>query len=209
MTDRQSTHGHDCWSWGPRHYECAVGQVKRDEALLRQALEALELRCGTNADERKELIPALRERLGEGEQAMTDRYANAAAELTAEIDALRTRLEDTVRDSTNKIEALRTEAEQHLQQAMSNGAKARAAQAQANNLRTEVEALRAEVAEWKRVAAAQAELHGEAEARAEQLADALRIAEEHINALTPEWYSAGQRVLAEIRAALEQENSND
>ena len=32
--------------------------------LLRQALEALELRCGTNADERKELIPALRERLG-------------------------------------------------------------------------------------------------------------------------------------------------
>jgi len=37
---------------------------QRDEALLWQALEALELRCGTNADERKELIPALRERLG-------------------------------------------------------------------------------------------------------------------------------------------------
>ena len=40
-------------------------QEQADEALLRQALEALELRCGTNADERKELIPALRERLGE------------------------------------------------------------------------------------------------------------------------------------------------
>ena len=39
--------------------------IHRDEALLRQALEALELRCGTHADERKELIPALRERLGE------------------------------------------------------------------------------------------------------------------------------------------------
>lgn len=78
-----------------------------------------------------------------------------------------------------------------------------------DNLRTEVEALRAEVAEWKRVAAAQAELHGEAEARADKLAEALRLAEEHINAITPEWYSAGQRVLAEIRAALEQENSND
>ena len=39
--------------------------VQRDEALLRQALEALELRCGTHADERKELIPALREQLGE------------------------------------------------------------------------------------------------------------------------------------------------
>ena len=45
---------------------CAASMIERDEALLRQALEALELRCGTNADERKELIPALRERLGEG-----------------------------------------------------------------------------------------------------------------------------------------------
>lgn len=40
-------------------------RAQRDEALLRQALEALELRCGTHADERKELIPALREQLGE------------------------------------------------------------------------------------------------------------------------------------------------
>lgn len=39
-------------------------------------------------------------------------------------------------------------------------------------------------------------------ARAERLAEALRLAEEHINDLTPEWYSAGHRVLAEIRAAL-------
>ena len=39
MTDRQSTHAPGCWDWGPRHYECAVGQIERDEALLRQALE--------------------------------------------------------------------------------------------------------------------------------------------------------------------------
>ena len=69
MTDRYesraTTHAADCWSWGPAHYECAVGQIERDEALLRQALEALELRCGTNAEERNELIPALRERLGD------------------------------------------------------------------------------------------------------------------------------------------------
>lgn len=79
MTDHQSTHSHDCWDWGPKHYECALreiermaealreleGREQRDKALLQQALEALELRCGTNADERKELIPALRERLGD------------------------------------------------------------------------------------------------------------------------------------------------
>lgn len=54
-------------------YECGFGagccyqaaKSEADEVLLRQALDALELRCGTNADERKELIPALRERLGE------------------------------------------------------------------------------------------------------------------------------------------------
>ena len=62
---RASTHADNCWSWGHGHYECAVGQIERDEALLRQALEALELRCGTNAEERNELIPALRERLGD------------------------------------------------------------------------------------------------------------------------------------------------
>jgi hypothetical protein len=39
MTDRQSTHAPGCWDWGPRHYECAVGQIERDEARLREALE--------------------------------------------------------------------------------------------------------------------------------------------------------------------------
>jgi len=34
-----------------------------DTALLRQALDALENRCGTNAEERAQLIPALRARL--------------------------------------------------------------------------------------------------------------------------------------------------
>ena len=39
MTD--TTHAPGCWDCGPRQYEYAVGQVERDEALLRQVLEAL------------------------------------------------------------------------------------------------------------------------------------------------------------------------
>jgi len=38
MTDRQSTHGHDCWSWGPKHYECAVREIERLREQLRLAV---------------------------------------------------------------------------------------------------------------------------------------------------------------------------
>ena len=68
MTDRQTTHAPGCWDWGAKHYECAVGQIERDEALLRQALEALEVSTRfVYADRRpqcEDAIAALRERLG-------------------------------------------------------------------------------------------------------------------------------------------------
>ena len=66
MTD--TTHAPGCWGWGPRHYECAVGQIERDEALLRQALEALEQIATDLPWEltalQADTITALRERLG-------------------------------------------------------------------------------------------------------------------------------------------------
>ena len=64
--DRQTTHAHDCWSWGPRHYECAVGQVERDEALLRQALEWIEAQPEPRMIGAAKIIAALRERLEKG-----------------------------------------------------------------------------------------------------------------------------------------------
>lgn len=87
MTGRRlSTHANGCWSWGPRHYECAVGQIGRDEALLREVLEVLSSthqtameqamkarvpECAEFAEIFQDLdfvVATLRERLGEGEQ---------------------------------------------------------------------------------------------------------------------------------------------
>ncbi len=41
MTDRQITHAADCWSWGPKHYECAVREI---EALRADLAESDEIR---------------------------------------------------------------------------------------------------------------------------------------------------------------------
>ena len=82
------------------------------------------------------------------------------------------------------------------------------------NVQAERDALRADVAEWKRVAVAQAELHGEAEARAERLVEAL---EELITWIpSADTYrrlgfdpEAPMRALGEARAALAQEARHD
>lgn len=37
MTDRQTTHAQGCWSWGPKHYECALKEIE----ALRKEVERL------------------------------------------------------------------------------------------------------------------------------------------------------------------------
>ena len=81
MTDRQITHAPGCWDWGPRHYECAVGQIERDTALLRQALEVL------SRARQAAMVQTLKARIPEcGE------FAGIAQDLDFVVAALRERL---------------------------------------------------------------------------------------------------------------------
>lgn len=73
-------------------------------------------------------------------------------------------------------------------------------------LLTEHDRLRAEVEVWKASFEQAASGHATYAERSEQLEKVLRLAEEHINAITTDWYNAGQQVLVTIRDALSKED---
>lgn len=73
MGDRIGTHSESCWSFGPRHYECATRRVSELEAKLATAVGAL-----------AEIAKAPRVRVMNS-KAITDAYADLAAVVLASI----------------------------------------------------------------------------------------------------------------------------
>lgn len=100
-------------------------------------------------------------------RTMTDRYENIYNALSHEIWAAAQLVPgEGIVDGVARIEAILSR--------YGNPADTNSKEAELDELRSTIGALREEVAEWKRVASAQAELHGESESRAERLAEALR-----------------------------------
>jgi len=94
MTDRQITHGHDCWGWGPKHYECAVAEIER----LREQLAAAPQPQVQHADECgfTELtekvaeieLAALEEALVKREKALAKWKVNESIGMDEELEAI-------------------------------------------------------------------------------------------------------------------------
>lgn len=60
MTDhyksRASTHADGCWDWGPKHYECAVGKIKRLQAEV-EKLRAKVEKLRVDRERGREYVP--------------------------------------------------------------------------------------------------------------------------------------------------------
>ena len=123
MTDRYesraSTHAEGCWDWGPGHYGCAVGEIKRLREMLQCAFQRGYQSGARGLREMYDAVQAVKRQDAWGNTQLTEallaaeeRAEKADAErsaLLAERDALRQALTEVLRvnetDAGNDVKA--------------------------------------------------------------------------------------------------------
>ena len=97
MTDRQSTHGPGCWSWGPRHYECALREIEALRAEVERLKSMTAVTMGVGSGDGNLFVHGDCESIKAAQAIVLERGA-----LRAERDALR----DALSEALTRIAAI-------------------------------------------------------------------------------------------------------
>lgn len=122
MADRQRTHSHDCWSWGPEHYKCAIRKIETLASRLQQVLDELDAARTKERELRAELANLRTDRNGAAEACRMLQEDNAR--LQAESARVREALSDYYhqhRCGCGHPACKRCMDDRHMQEALATG----------------------------------------------------------------------------------------